>query len=317
MEKRTTPLDFFLVLGMIAALYVSVGSLLTLLFDIINYQFPDALAYYADPYSGSMRFAVASLVILFPIYLLITWYLDRDYTTYPEKRVFAVRRWLIFFTLFIAGVGVIIDLIVLINTFLGGEITTRFILKVLAVLAVAGGVFWYYILDIRRDIRPRLFMMLSGAFVLISIVGSFFIMGSPTTQRDYRFDARRVSDLQQLQWQVANHWQQKEKLPLALSELEDALQGIIIPKDPETGIPYEYRIVPGKNLTFELCATFAQPSRDLKGRGAYDGIGMSSPYPRGGGFDDAPYFKHGEGKGCFERTIDPDLFPPHPEKPVY
>ena len=36
---------------------------------------------------------------------------------FPEKLSLGVRKWLIYLTLFIAGAAVIIDLIVLINTF--------------------------------------------------------------------------------------------------------------------------------------------------------------------------------------------------------
>lgn len=299
-----------MVLGMIAALYISVFNVLALLFNVIDFQFPDPLAYAGDPYASGIRFAVAWLIILFPTYLLITWHLDRDYRAHPEKRDFAVRKWLIYLTLFAAGIGVLVDLVMLINTFLGGEITTRFVLKAVAALAVAGGIFGYYITDLRRGAGTRIFMMASGAFVLLSIIGAFFIMGSPATQRDYRFDAQRIQHLQQLQWQIANHWQQKERLPAKLTDMQDAIQGIVIPTDPETDAAYEYRVVSARK--FELCATFALPSRDLAGRGGYypGGMGGGEPYYGSGGFDDAPYFKHEAGRQCFERTIDPDRFPP-------
>ncbi|MDP3958046.1 MAG: DUF5671 domain-containing protein [bacterium] len=309
--KKTTPLDFFLTLGMIAALYVSVWAILTLLFSVIDFQFPDPLAYYADPYSSGMRFAIASLLIIFPLYLFITWYLDREYLHFPEKKESTVRRWLVYFTLFVAGVGIVVDLIALINTFLGGEITTRFVLKALAALVVAGGVFGYYLTDLRRGAGTRTYLFASGAFVLVSVVLGFLVMGSPATQRSLRFDSMRISHLQQIQWQVANHWQQKQKLPAALSELEDAIQGIVIPKDPETEEPYAYRVTNAAKNEFELCATFDLPSQNLKGRGVYGkgGIVPSEPY-YGGGFDDSAYFKHEAGKQCFTRTIDPDRFPP-------
>ena len=39
----------------------------------------------------------------------------------------------------------------LVYNLLGGEITTRFLLKVLIVAFIAGSVFWYYLTDVRRE----------------------------------------------------------------------------------------------------------------------------------------------------------------------
>jgi hypothetical protein len=52
-------------------------------------------------------------------------------------------------TLFIAALTGLIDLITLINTFLGGEITTRFGLKVAIVLLIAIGVFLHFLADLK------------------------------------------------------------------------------------------------------------------------------------------------------------------------
>ena len=43
------------------------------------------------------------------------------------------------------------DVTSLIYNLLGGEITARFLLKVLVVAFIAGSVFWYYLTDIRRE----------------------------------------------------------------------------------------------------------------------------------------------------------------------
>ena len=48
--------------------------------------------------------------------------------------------------------GVLIgDLTVLIDRVLGGELSARFVLKVLTVGTIAGTAFWYYLSDLRRD----------------------------------------------------------------------------------------------------------------------------------------------------------------------
>src|SRR4051812_9414401 len=115
-KVRSTPRDFFLHLGVIVTLYLSVGSLITLLFQIINYKFPDALSGinygYYDPYSGAVRWAIAMLIITFPLFWFISWVLNRDYVKEPLRKTVGIRKWLVYLTLFVAGVSMMIDLVV-------------------------------------------------------------------------------------------------------------------------------------------------------------------------------------------------------------
>jgi hypothetical protein len=62
-----------------------------------------------------------------------------------------VRRWLTYLTMFVAASILIGDVISLVYTVLGGELTVRFVLKVLTVGAIAGSVFGYYMWDLRGD----------------------------------------------------------------------------------------------------------------------------------------------------------------------
>lgn len=305
-KPKTTPKDFFLNLGVIAALYVSVASVINLLFEVINRSFPDPLQMYVDPYSSAIRWTIASLFIIFPLYILFSWILHRDMTRNPEKRELSVRKWLIFLTLFVAGVVIAVDLIVLINTFLGGEITTRFILKVIAVLAVVGAIFGYYLSDIHGKLASGMgrtyFAWGSGIFVIASIVVGFIVMGSPQTQRLLRLDETRINHLSQIQSQVVNYWQQKEKLPGTLDELKDPISAFVLWVDPVTGASYEY--VPTGKLSFDLCATFDLASLER---------GASVPkevYYNGYGNVMNENWQHEKGRFCFSRTIDPELYPP-------
>lgn len=153
-ENKVSPKDVFTHLLAIATLYASAVSFLVLVFQSINVWLPDVLTeagYYARTAANSgIRFSIAALVIVFPVYVLTMRYLNKSYEVNPTKRNLRVRKWLVYFTLFIAAIVVMGDLVALINNLLNGELTVRFGLKVGAVLFVAGSIFYYYFSDIKK-----------------------------------------------------------------------------------------------------------------------------------------------------------------------
>jgi len=205
---KLTAKDFFLHVAILVTLYTAVISLITLLVQTINVAFPDTLEYqYAyTGYTSGMRFAVASLIIVFPVFIFLSWWNHRAIARAPELAGLGIRKWFSYLTLFLAGATIIGDLIAFLNTFLGGEITTRFVWKVLAVLVVSLFVFVYHLVELRKTVisRPvyRTFSSLAALLVIAGIVWSFMVMGSPTTQRDLRFDQQRLYDLQNIQQMV-------------------------------------------------------------------------------------------------------------------
>ncbi len=313
-KPKTTPKDFFLYLGVMATLYASVISLINLLFAYIDYSFPDVLNYGFDPYLSTIRWGMAFLFIIFPAFLVGTWYINKDIRVNPEKESIGVRKWLTYLALFVAGVAILIDLSVLIYTFLGGEITARFALKVLVILIISGFGLSYYLLDLRGKIREsqnfgRIFGAVAFATVIVSIAGGFFIIGSPSTQRAYRFDQERINGLQNIQWQIVNYWQQRQSFPKTLADLNDPISNYMVPSDPETGEQYDYKL--GEGYAFELCATFAKESR-----GANVAVERTKPIPVQGEFSlENENWRHNAGRVCFERIIDPERYPPFERTP--
>jgi hypothetical protein len=138
-KPKTTPKDFFLWLGAMVALYISAVSFILLSHQYIDIWFPNEMIMYGDPYSGPIRFAIASLLVMFPLFVWLLRMIHQDIRKVPEKKEIWVRRWLVFVTLFIAGLVMAIDIIILINSYLQGDLSIRFALKagvVFAVLAV-------------------------------------------------------------------------------------------------------------------------------------------------------------------------------------
>lgn len=317
MKPKITAKDFFLHVAILMTLYVSIVSLITLLVQTINAALPDAVEgmyYYSyQGYTNGMRFAVASLIIIFPVFVFLSWWNHRQIRINPELKELSIRKWFSYLTLFLAGATIIGDLIAFLNSFLGGEITLRFVLKVLAILLVSAFVFIYQMYELRGSGTRgayRTFRVLAIVVVLASIIWSFFIMGSPMTARDLRFDERRVSDLTNIQWQIINFWQRKEKLPTTLTELNDPISGWFTPKDPSTEGDYEYRST--GVFSFELCATFTRENISAQMSGAFPAkpypASMYETGPRGEPISEN--WSHSAGRACFSRTIDPELYPP-------
>lgn len=308
---KTTPKDVFLHLLLIATLYMSVVSFITLLWQYINVLFPDPLDFNHYRALDAVRFGASALIIAFPAFLFLSWIIGKDFAKHPEKHETRIRKWLMYFTLFASAVTVLVDLVILVYNFLGGDLTTRFFLKAFVILAVVAGVFAYYFWDIRRDVRsatnlPVTLRWLTSGIMLAAVIGTFFVIGTPSTQRDIRFDERRLNDLQMVQGQIVDYWMRTRTVPETLADFKNDLSDFTAPNDPEFGTPYEYRKT--GDLSFELCAVFAVDSNRFSGsKGVY-----SMPYYPGPGVSEN--WEHGQGKTCFERTIDPKFY--EPIKPV-
>ncbi len=140
-----------------------------------------------------------------------------------------------------------------------------------------------------------------------AIVSGFLIVGSPTKQRNLRFDGERASDLQNIQYQIVTYWQQKQKLPTSLTEIVNPISGNYVPTDPENKTSYGYTIKGDKS--FELCATFTLKMQDTS----------SMTYPAYPDNAQNHNWTHNAGRTCFARTIDVQIYPPYgaPEKVLY
>lgn len=273
-----------------ASLYTSVVSVLVLLFQYLNKLFPDVAfdnMYFGDDGTQSMiRWFLAMLIVSFPLFVWISRIINGEISASPERAWSPVRRWLTYLTLFITAGVLVGDLITLLFYLLEGEISIRFILKVLVVLAVAGMVFSYYFLALKLPPNHSQTKQLHQGFSITAwvvvigvIVWGMFFAGTPLGQRMKRLDDVRVQNLRDIQNEIYNiayegtdrysNGRPFTSLPHPLpTTLEEVVQRAQYQRptitDPETNEQYDYAqaFIGDVPSTFELCATF-DTVRDL------------------------------------------------------
>jgi hypothetical protein len=134
-------------------LYLSAYNLGSLVFELIDVAFPDSAEAASEFRLINIRWSVSSLIVACPVFAYVAWLVARSVREDPTKRASKVRRQLTYLTLFIASCVLVGDVTTLVYNFLGGELTTRFVLKVVAVAVIAGTTFGYYLRELRADER--------------------------------------------------------------------------------------------------------------------------------------------------------------------
>jgi hypothetical protein len=258
-----------------------------MLFQFIDHWFQDTVSGSAFDLRQSVTWQMASIAVAFPIYLLVTRIIVREVDEHPERLRSGVRKWLTYIALLGTAGTMIGDLIWFLDYFLMGEITARFVLKSLTVMAICGCIFFYYFGSLRTNtskVRSRFFGMVASVFVVAAFCIGLGVVGTPSVQRHVRADVMRAVDIRRIAVALKS-WHDREALANSTPVMPPALsviraQGSLLASqiaDPETKEPYEYRVISGSR--YELCADFA-----------------ASEWSRGIG---SPFWHHDRGRACF------------------
>jgi hypothetical protein len=281
--------DAFLYLLSFSTLATWASALGAMLFQFIDQWLPDPVA--AQQYSNMrtmVTWQMASIAVAFPIFLLVMRTILREARVSPERLQSDVRKWLTYIALLLTATAMICDLIWFFDYFLNGELTSRFVLKCLTVMAICGAIFVYYLgslkwgpdtdvaLANRRSLR---FGIGAAAVVVCAFLIGLGVAGTPGVQRHIQADHRRVDDLRVIAGAIYQRATiPGEPVPAALPQLV----GKQVPQariaDPETGKPYEYRVK--SESEYELCAVFSAAEEQ-------------NPYQQ------TQFWYHGKGRTCF------------------
>jgi hypothetical protein len=286
--------EAFLYLVMFATLYVVAFNVGAVGFALIDWRWPDPARQYGNrftEFATRARFATASLLTAFPVFLFVARLIARSIARDPEKRRSKIRKWLTYLTLFLAALVLIGDLIALVSAVLSGELGTRFLLKVALVFAIAAVVFGHYLGDLRREeaaagpaTAPRRSPLawVGGAATIVAIVMGLWFIGSPHEERQRQLDRIRVEDLRAISGAIESMARERGVLPATLDQLANSPNTYVrSTRDPVRGVEYEY--VPGDSLRYELCATFDHAD-------SLDDAGLR-------------FWRHGPGRRCYEFRV--------------
>ncbi len=224
---ENTAKNFALQLGSLVTLYVSLSALTVLLFNVITVQYPDATQGYWEYESATtgIRFGIALLIVFFPAYVVLTRFVN--VIRRKEQGAYLVlTKWLIYLSLVIGGGVILGDLVAVINSFLNGELTIRFMLKALVMLVVIGAAFTYYLFDARgywqtHEKESKQYAAGAALIVVAALVLGFMHTETPA----------QVRELSRGFWRIIVHYGFADEPNLPAAMQMAAKHGLVM--DPE------------------------------------------------------------------------------------
>ncbi|HEY4523708.1 MAG TPA: DUF5671 domain-containing protein [Candidatus Paceibacterota bacterium] len=281
-------------------LWTGAFALGTLYFQIINKVFPDPLLdgpsrffyLFSSPTSDALlRSSMASLFVVFPLYVAILFFMFRRFSRFPSKRESRLVKWFTYIILYATAMTAVGDLSSMISNFLEGELSGRTFLKAATIFVIAGLIITFYAferkkVEFKKGVSSRIFLSIGGfatVLVLAGIILGFFLGNSPGTERNRKFDSERATNLQYAQSAIEGYAAKNNALPISLEVLKSDTTYNYYAKyliDPETRKSFEYTVVlDGKSsgiAQYKLCANFALSALTDSGSGSYQNYGGSS-----------------------------------------
>ena len=240
---------------------------------------------------------IAMVVVFFPTYLVLTRYVNRMRRNEQSDQYLTLTKWLIYLSLLAGVLTLLVDLVIVLNYFLEGDVPARFIYKSLSVIVVICTAVFYYVQDARgywlkNEQQSVTFGLVTGVFILAAVVFGFMHIPSPTVVREQKIDTNQIMDLQSIQYKVQEYMAiSSSTVPTTLDE---AFGEFVPPKAADGREAYTYKVT---ERGFELCAQFAH---DMPNDQAFTAPVMDKMQPIINGGD----WQYKAGHFCFERFLN-------------
>ena len=235
----------------------------------------------------SVKYAIASLIILTPIYFVAVNVLHKNYKDGKLNHQSGVYRWLTYLMLLISALSIIGSLVALIFGFLNGDYTSVVVVKILTVLIIASLIFSYYFYDLRRkdynkkDKISIIFGSAVGVIIVILLIAGVMVIDSPTTVRLKMTDNLTVQNLESINNMLNQVYSMDKKLP---DDMNSTRYQSILANANRDASKISYRKI--NDSEFELCADFLV---DISKE-------QNATY-----YNQASWYAHGSGHQCFNQ----------------
>lgn len=295
--------DVFFNLATMSALYTALTSLIFLVFAILDTALPDEFTCGGCDNTYTITYYMSLVIVSYVLYAYFSWRMRNDEGVQAMHHTSIFHQVVVYITLFLMGLAIAYQAADLINTTVYYGVTAASFVKFLAIVLVAGSVFGYHLIDLKRSgdvmhskIALSLWWVLA-AVVAGSVIGSFLVIGSPQSQKERRFDEIRSDDLSYLQSDIEDYAYTNYALPENLSELTQSTY-----YDPQSGQPYEYKAT--GDATYTLCADFSRSSTDDFQKQFAKVYGHTVQFPDKNTNEN--FYSHDRGRTCYKLT-DSDL----------
>jgi len=268
-QNNSAKFTFLYLLSLVSLGFFAVSSGMVL-FQIINKNIVDVVENYGMRYSiEALRFALSAMIVAAPIYFTSVWQINKNLANGELNNDSGIRKWLTYLILLVTSFVMIGWTIGIVNNFLNGELTFKFILKALTVLAISGGIFSYYLYDIKREeskdkkntVITTYFYTTIVLVVIVFISGIFFVE-SPSEARDRRIDNEAISRMSSITSAIQQYYDENGSLPESLDTLDREITYLSADglNNPLTKKQFDYKTVDQKK--YELCTDFLRASLD-------------------------------------------------------
>jgi len=263
-EEHGAKYTFYYLLSLVSLIFIGI-SVGLVAFGIIDKSIVDPLInnYYRNS-GGSLRFAISALLIASPIYYYSLFLIKKGLRKEEISLKSNIRKYLTYFIIFVSALIILGVFISLVNNFLAGGLSLRFLLQALSIFIISGLVFSYYFHDmkseslVQKEKPAKIFLALSLLLIIAAFVSAWFFIESPKVARARKIDDVLISRIINLENSVNDYYFRYNKLPADISELKKAQINHYMDSNnflnPESGQAIVYNKIAEDR--YEFCSTF-------------------------------------------------------------
>jgi hypothetical protein len=264
-KKHQAQFVFYYLLSLISLGAMALG-LGIIVFEVLDKVFVDVSNSYFS--MQALKTAFSTLLISTPIYYICSHLLFKNIKKQELSLESSLRKWLIYLILFVTSIVMLVWLVSILNSFLNGEMTIKFILKALTALVISAMIFSYYLYNIKqktvkkRDKIKLIFFIVSLLLVVFALTLAIVHMESPQTTRDKKADENTLRNFDTINMNVNMYYNNNEELPESLEQLKGDSNLNSYPNNSISLKDIEYNKL--SETEYELCADFRTSNLDDK-----------------------------------------------------